>query len=184
MTEQPAPSGPERVKRWGNRRKPAKRHGRVESPDSDPHTILDPRAPFRAAHPAKSLHVAGSHRAKTVEKPAPNGPQASCPGWQLLTGPDSTARSRGVWVCSQRSPLPSGHSVSSLATPHLHAGRQKPFWHTSMLRIIWLVCLTIELCTITRLAGCCSGLDAGGISGPNVPKSASSAVGPEADEGT
>lgn len=53
------------MKRWGNRRKPAKRHGRVESPDSDP--ILDPRAPIRAARPAKSLHASGSHRANRGE---------------------------------------------------------------------------------------------------------------------
>lgn len=34
------------VKRWGSRRRPAKRHGRVESLDSDPHPNLRSTGPF------------------------------------------------------------------------------------------------------------------------------------------
>lgn len=52
--------------------------------------------------------------------------------------------------------------------PTLHAGRQRPFWHTSILRIYMVAALTIKLCTINHSAGCCFGLDAGAISGPNV----------------
>lgn len=54
VTEQPVQA--RRVKRWGNRRKPAKRQGQGESPDFDPHPILDPR-PLFGLH---VLHVAGS----------------------------------------------------------------------------------------------------------------------------
>lgn len=148
-----------------NRRRPAKRHGRVESPDSDPHPILDPRAPFRASRSATRCTTLGhtghkpwrSQRARTSKTVH----RRACAG---LAGAGSLGGSGSV-LNGVRCRLGTESLAWRLST--LHAGRQKPFWHTSILRI-YSDCPDYKLCTINYSAGCCFGLDAGAISGPNV----------------
>lgn len=89
------------MKRWGSRSRPAKRHGRVESLDSDPHPNLRSTGPFSGCTSCKRRCTLLGHAGqKPWRSRAPNGPQACCPGCQVLAYPDglrgSGSASNGV----------------------------------------------------------------------------------------